>query len=431
MMEDQPVITIHLTAPWLRVLILILVILQLLSPNKAWMVVLVGFCSIWLISYYWSRHLARGLRLNRDQLYGWLQVGDWLDERFTLRNFSSVPAAWISIEDDSDLPGYSASSGTGIGGNSERRWMKRTPCERRGVYHLGPLSLKTGDIFGIYSVVIHYPANKTFTVAPPVIPLPFDLQIVSGRTVYESQTSKTSAEKSISSIGAREYMAGDSFAKIHWMITAKQNEPYVRVFENIHASNALWLLLDLDRAVQVGEGDDATDEHSIILAASLADQGLKTGKSVGLIASGEKLELHPPRHRLTQRGEILRALALIQRGSMGITNLLDRSQRYLQRNSNVIVITSSTQAGWLNKLDYFRKREITPTVMLVASDEPDHTNELNWIGELIKRRGIRHHVLTPKLFSIPEARPGRLGKIDWKYTPLGQAIMVRADGEGN
>jgi uncharacterized protein (DUF58 family) len=226
-------------------------------------------------------------------------------------------------------------------------------------------------------------------------------------------------------------MTGDSFAKIHWMITAKQNEPFVRVFENIHASDAWWLLLDLDRAVQVGEGDDATDEHAIILAASLADQGLKTGKSVGMIASGEKLEVHPPRHRITQRGEILRALALIQRGSMEISTLLDQSQRYLQRNSNVIVITSSTQVDWLNKLDYFRTREITPTVMLVASDEPGHVHEINRIGELILQRGIRHHVLTPKLFSIPEARPGRHGKIDWKYTPLGRAIMVRADEQGD
>ena len=137
-MVDRPVVTIHLTTPWLRILVLILLVLQLLSPNKAWMIVLVGFCSIWLLSYFWSRQLARGLRLNRDQHYGWLQVGDWLDERFTLHNFSSVPAAWISIEDDSDLPGYSASTGTGIGGNSERRWTKRTPCERRGGYHLGP-----------------------------------------------------------------------------------------------------------------------------------------------------------------------------------------------------------------------------------------------------------------------------------------------------
>ena len=99
MMEDQPVVTIRLKTPWLRVLVLILVILQLLSPNKAWMIVLVGFCSIWLLSYFWSLHLARGLRLNREQLYGWLQVGDWLDERFTLQNSSSVPAAWISVED--------------------------------------------------------------------------------------------------------------------------------------------------------------------------------------------------------------------------------------------------------------------------------------------------------------------------------------------
>lgn len=430
-MEDQPVVTNHLKTPWLGVLILLLVILQVMSPNKAWMIVLVGFGSIWLLSYLWSRKLARGLRLSREQLYGWLQVGDWLEERFTLQNFSSAPAAWISIEDNSDLPGYSPSMGTGIGGNSERRWIKRTPCERRGVYHLGPLSLKTGDIFGIYSVEIHYPGTETFVVAPPVIPLPFELQIISGRTVDESRSSRIRTQKSISSISAREYMPGDSFTKIHWMITAKQDEPYVRVFENIHSSDAWWLILDLDQAVQVGEGDDATDEHSIILTASLADKGLKTGKSVGLIASAKEFVLHPSRHGFYQRGEILRSLALIQRGSLGISDLLDRSQRYIKRHSNIIVVTSSNQFDWLKKLDFFREREISPTVLLVASDKVGHAQKLTRIGELLKRRGIVNHVLTPDLFSIPEAKPGRHGEIEWKFTPMGRAIMVRADGEGS
>lgn len=430
-MEKQPEVNVRVKAPWLRVLIPLLVILQLVSPNKAWMVILVGFGSLWLLTFVWVRQLAQGLRLEREQLYGWLQVGDWLEERFALRNFSGAPAVWISMEDESDLPGYSASMGTGIGGKSERRWKRRTPCERRGVYNLGPLSLKTGDIFGIYSTEIHYPEFETFIVAPPVIPLPFNLKITSGRTVDESQSSRIRTQKSISSISAREYMPGDSFTKIHWMITAKQAEPYVRVFENIHASDAWWLLLDLDQAVQVGEGDDATDEYSIILAASLADKGLKTGKSVGLIASGKELVLHPSRHGFNQRGEILRSLALIQRGSLGITDLLDHSQRYIQRHSNIIVITSSSQFDWLKKLDFFREREISPTVLLVASDKPGHAHKLKRIGELLMRRGIVNHVLTPDLFAIPDAKPGRQGEIEWKFTPMGRAIMVRADGEGS
>lgn len=426
-MEKQPVVKISLRASWLRVLVLFLLTLQILVPNKAWEVIFIGFGGLWLLTFIWSRQLAKGLRLQREQLYGWLQVGDWLEERFTLENQSWAPAVWVSIEDFSNLPGYSASMGTGIGSNSERHWKKRTPCNRRGEYQLGPLVLRTGDIFGIYSVEIWYPQSETFVVSPPVIHLPVDIQIVSGPRIDETRSTRMRTEKSVSSYSAREYLPGDSFAKIHWMITAKKDEPHVREFENIHASDSWWILLDMDSRVQVGKGDQATDEHSIIVAASLADHGLRSGKSIGLLASGEELVIHPARHGFGQRGEILRSLSLIQRGEQDLVDLISLSLRYLHQNSNVIVITSSTRLDWLDKLSQFRNKGITPSVMLVASDKDAHTDKLKITGRYLDKRGIDRYLFTAEIFDTPEARPGKHGEIKWKFTPMGRAIMIRSD----
>ncbi|MFC1936741.1 DUF58 domain-containing protein [Chloroflexota bacterium] len=427
-MGKRPNVKIQLNVTWLRVLVIILIILQLFDPNKAWMIVLVGFGGIWLLSFVWCRQLAYGLRLRREQLYGWRQVGDWLEERFTLSNYSLAPATWVSIEDSSDLPGCSVSVGTGIGAQSERRWMKRTPCERRGEYHLGPLTLKTGDIFGIYSVEIEYSETTTFMVIPPVIHLPQKIQAEAGCRVDESKLSRIRTEKSIVSIGAREYVSGDNFAKIHWMITAKKDEPYVRLFENINSSDSWWILLDLDQKTHVGEGNRATDENSIILAASLADLGLRAGKSVGLIVSGEELIVHPLKHGADQRSNIFRSLSHVQRGSIRMANLLALSQQYLHQYGNCIVVTSSSQIDWIDKLDLFRAKHINPVVMLVASDQHDHHLGLREIGELLAKRGVTHHLLTPELFATPEARPGHRGEIKWKFTPMGRAIMIKPDG---
>jgi transglutaminase-like putative cysteine protease len=76
-------------------LLAILIVLQLLDPNKAWMMLIIGFGGLWLLMYLWSRQLAEGLRIHRHQLYGWLQVGDWLEERFVLSNQSLVPAVGL------------------------------------------------------------------------------------------------------------------------------------------------------------------------------------------------------------------------------------------------------------------------------------------------------------------------------------------------
>jgi uncharacterized protein (DUF58 family) len=211
------------------------------------------------------------------------------------------------------------------------------------------------------------------------------------------------------------------------MITAKMNEPHVREFENIHASDSWWILLDLDSRVQVGKGDQATDEHSIIVAASLADQGLRTGKSIGLLASGEELVVHPAKHGFGQRGEILRSLSLIQRGTQNLSDLISLSQHYLHQNSNVIVITSSIQLDWLDKLHQFRNKGITPSVILVASDEEGHTDKLKKQGRYLDKRGIDRYLFNTEIFNTPEARPGKHGEIKWMFTPMGRAIMIRSD----
>jgi hypothetical protein len=79
----------------LPILIGLLVALQLAVPYHGWMMLLVGLGGAWLIAFLWARSLARGLRLTRELRFGWAQVGDRLEERFTLINESWTPALWI------------------------------------------------------------------------------------------------------------------------------------------------------------------------------------------------------------------------------------------------------------------------------------------------------------------------------------------------
>ena len=153
--------------------------MQLIDPSRVWTILLVGLGGLWLISYVWAWSLAEHLTVVREMRYGWVQVGDALEERFTLKNASWLPATWVEIEDHSSLPGYDASLATGVDGSGTNQWRKKGTCSRRGLYQLGPTSLHTGDPFGIFSVTITDPAKATLMVMPPVVPLP-PLEIIPG-----------------------------------------------------------------------------------------------------------------------------------------------------------------------------------------------------------------------------------------------------------
>ena len=74
-------------------------------------------------------------------------------------NDSSLPVAWLELEDRSDLPGYGANLATGIEGHQISQWRKHGICQQRGLYTLGPTIVHTSDPLGLYQVTIHDPAG--------------------------------------------------------------------------------------------------------------------------------------------------------------------------------------------------------------------------------------------------------------------------------
>jgi len=135
----------------------------------------VAFSAIWA-GRRLAHSLARNLRLRREMRFGWAQVGDRLEERLTLINESALPAVWVEIIDQSDLPGYSINQVRATDGNSATTWRASGQCNRRGLFTLGPTTLLTCDPLGLYTVELHDPRCVQLMVTPPVMPLP-DIQV--------------------------------------------------------------------------------------------------------------------------------------------------------------------------------------------------------------------------------------------------------------
>ena len=60
-----------------------------------------------------------------------------------------------------------------------------------------------------------------------------------------------------------------------------------RMFD-LEPSGNLWVILDMDAAVHVGEGDESTEEYAVKLAGAITYQAIRENKAVGLIASSDR-----------------------------------------------------------------------------------------------------------------------------------------------
>lgn len=426
-MSTLPAPRLKLNTRLLPVLIGLLVVSQLVVPFRGWVILLVGLGGGWLISYLWARSLAQSLRFTRETRFGWAQVGDRLEERFTLVNQGLAPALWVEVIDHSTMPDYEVSRVTGVSGNSMNRWQTQSICRRRGLFTLGPTTLYTGDPFGLYTVTLHYSSLATLTVTPPVVPLP-TIEIAPGGRVGEGRPRANILERTVSAASVREYLPGDNLNWVHWPTSARRNSLFVRLFDST-PSGDWWIFLDLDQQVQVSHGETATEEHGVILAASLADQGLRWGRAVGLVTHGETLAWLPPRPGDGQRQEILRTLALVNPGPRPLSELLARMRPAFGQQVSLIIITPAFSGDWIEALLPLLRRGAVATVLLLDPVSFGGVGDASATLALLANLGVARYLITSDLLDRPEARPGQQGNWEWRVMPTGRAVAVRRPGD--
>lgn len=412
---------------FLPFLLVPILLAEVIWSERVWMILLVALGGLWLLEYLWARALTRGLQFKRELRYGWAQVGDQMEERFTLVNTGRVPALWVLVTDHSNLTAYHASVATGVSVASENVWRNKYVCARRGAFRLGPTTVTTGTPFGLYTIEFEYAASDSLIVMPPVVPLP-EISVSPGGRAYEGRRRISTFERTVSAISVRDYSPGDPFHLIHWRMSAHADALMARTFENTPAGD-WWIWLDLDANAQIGEGENSTLEHSIILAASLAERALRAGRAVGLIANAREFVRLAPQSGEYERLNILRTLATIEPGQQGLDVHIKTLRSTLGRSASVIFITAALEGSWLGPLLEMPARAMTPTVILLDRASYGGTLGANGIVQVLAQYGIPHTVITRDLMDRPEARPGHQGSWEWRVGATGRAIPRTAPAD--
>jgi uncharacterized protein (DUF58 family) len=419
--------TLRLNAKVFPMIGALALIMQIIDPSRVWVILLIGIGGFWLICRWWARGLARSLQFEREMRFGWAQVGDRLEERFTLTNQFILPATWVTLQDYSTLPDHYASVATGVDSSSSAQWRVLTQCTRRGVYTLGGTTLEAGDPFGVYTITLEDPTSSTLAVMPPIVSLP-EFQISSSGWAGEGKPHRHSRQETINVSHPRAMQPNDPMRLIHWKTTARQGEFFVRQFEGSPAGD-WWLLLDLDQGSQLGAGWDSTEEHAVILASSLAARGLNEDHPVGLSINGSNAEWIPPRRNEYQLRSVLKALAVASPSEMQLKDYLQRAGQSLSSHCSLLIITAHAGLEWTQALLPLMWRGIRPTIFLLDPISFGGSTETNLISEVFQSMSIPCHVIPREMLDKPQARPGHEGEWEWRISATGKAVAVRTAEE--
>ena len=415
---------IRLNAKVFPIIGLIAFFMQIIDPSRVWVILLIGIGGTWLVCWWWARGLARSLHFEREMRYGWAQVGDQLEERFTLRNDFILPATWVTIQDHSTLPDHKASVATGVDGSSTSQWRILSRCTRRGVFTLGGTSLETGDPLGIYTIICEDATQSTLAVMPPVLSLP-KFQVNSSGWAGDGKTNSRSLEETINASHTREMSPNDPMRWIHWKMTARRDKFYVRQFDGTPAGD-WWILLDLHRDSQLGTGWDSTEEHGVILASSLTALALKEEHPVGLAINSQVPAWLVPQRNEYQQPSVLKALAVASPSELSLNQYLQRVGRVIGSHSSLLIITACADVEWTSSLMPLIWRGIMPTVFLLDPNTFGGKVNTRAITNTLQSMGVPGHVIPREMLDTPQARPGQEGEWEWRVSATGKAILVQA-----
>ncbi|MBI4187722.1 MAG: DUF58 domain-containing protein [Chloroflexi bacterium] len=370
-----------------------------------------------LISYLWVLFGLRGIRIQTSQPPDYCQVGERFEKEVTLFNQSKLPKLLLKAAENTDIPGYHNMAVLNLPPGGSYHWQTDVHCRRRGQYSMGSVTVTTTDPFGLFSRQRDLGQPYPILIYPATLPLPFfessPLSVLGYNSGYRSFSQISPNASSV-----REYTTGDSLNHIHWRSTAHAGNLMVKMFDTDHShsgSKSVWVIIDMQQSLQLGEGDETTEEYVITIAASLIKKYIDSGMQVGLTASGDRPYFFPPERGEQHLRRLMETLALMKAtGQIPVGQLISSQMEHFNSNSIAIVITPADSKEMIASIRQLKGRDnLAVSILLEPASFGGPASQLNTAHNL-SANGIQVYTIR-KGDEIARALDNRVPSLHTRY----------------
>jgi uncharacterized protein (DUF58 family) len=336
--------------------LLLLLLFAYLTAIKSAFVLVYGLALILVLAYFWPRQVVRKVQVTRHIDAGTPTVGEAFEESFTAEKTGWIPAPWVEIRDMSEIAGYQPGRVVSLG--DPVTWTHKGTYRQRGWLTFGPTRVRVQEPFGLFSRETRLNERHKILVYPRIRPMPEFVMPAEQHSGDARLLSSAWADYPPETSGVRDYAQGDSLGRIHWKLSAKYDQMMSKTFEQPLTSDLL-IVLDLQRSVHHGRGEESTLEYAISLAASINAQVHTQGRQVGLITNDSRGTMLTPHRAFRLERAVLEYLAIAQAdGDHPISSpqVWDKVRKLPGRM--IALITPSTDVSWLRNLEIVPHKRI-------------------------------------------------------------------------
>ena len=173
--------------------------------------------------------------------------------------------------------------------------------------------------------------------------------------IFGGEYQSTFKGKGMTFSEVRQYQIGDDVRGIDWNVTARYNEPYIKVFEE-EREQTLMLMVDVSGSKFFGTNDVFKNEYVTEIAATLSFSANQNNDKIGLILFTDIIELYiPPKKGKTHILRIIRELLEFKPTSKKTDiHFAFKFLSNVQKNKSIVFIISD-----FISLDYFKSLKIS------------------------------------------------------------------------
>jgi uncharacterized protein (DUF58 family) len=375
---------------WLPLLIVIFIAGALLQTS--WLVVTsTAIMMVIGLAHLWRRYALKDVIYRRRWHYNRGFPGESTQVRIEIENKKRLPLSWLRAADLWPLPvaptneklyphAGSSEQGqlltvTGLRGHDQVNRSYTIQYQSRGRYEVGPVSLESGDLFGLYAANTQIDSYDALTVFPELLPLKA-LQLPTDDPFGDLRSRRRLFEDPTSPNGVRPYQPEDEFRHVHWAATARTGTLQVKTYQPV-TSRVMLVCLNVLTTQQpwLGSHRDLF-EQLIKVAATLVYEGHQAGYSVGLISNGcvaradQPFQISPGRSN-EQLAQLLGALAAVtQYTTAPFENLLMKSLPKVPYGSTLVIVTALLPQELLETLMALKRYRPNATLFSLQPEPP-------------------------------------------------------------
>ena len=349
------------------------------------LIITVTLAIIWLI------YTIKSVDISIERKKTRISVGDLISDRLQIRGRGSLLKSLVILEDESTIPGYTNRTAL-VPSKGYRLSNSSTRITRRGIFTIGPVSVTSADVLGIFNGKFYTGVQEEIMIFPKVVEAAqFELQahINSSDSSIVRPTQVLTPHAS----AVREYAYGDSLSRIHWKSTAKHGKLMSKDFD-LGLSDQIWILVDMDSNTQFETPTGPSDELIISTAASLMKKYSSENIPVGFIANGDRnIRLECKSGEAHFEEALTEMASLKAEGNTNFDDLVGSVSKQWTSNSSVVLITTASNTEWIPRLIDLSYKKVNVTVVIANEDSTQDTQSFREQISQLSELGISPYVI--------------------------------------